>query len=151
MATHTLILLRHGKSDWSANVEDFERPLNKRGEDSVPKMGKRLKKHGPVPDLIIASPAERAWRTAVLMAQALGLKESGVIADDRIYGNNLSELKAVIDSRCSGSRCAMIVGHNPALDELLSHLSSTPPPRNEPWRCWITATGPSAAPPAARY
>ncbi|MEX2525751.1 MAG: histidine phosphatase family protein [Gammaproteobacteria bacterium] len=135
---HTLILLRHGKSDWSAEVDDFHRPLNKRGEKSVPKVGKWLKDHGPLPDRIISSPAERAWRTARLMARALGLEESEIIREQRVYESGLEDLVAVIDSYCGDTDCLMIVGHNPGLDELLMHLSATPPPRNETGKLMTT-------------
>ena len=36
-----LILIRHAKSDWSNPLlDDFERPLNKRGEKNAPFMAK---------------------------------------------------------------------------------------------------------------
>ena len=35
-----LILMRHAKSDWSASGDDHSRPLNARGMDSAPAMGR---------------------------------------------------------------------------------------------------------------
>jgi phosphohistidine phosphatase len=34
----TLFLVRHAKSDWPANVSDFDRPLSERGHRDAPKM-----------------------------------------------------------------------------------------------------------------
>lgn len=139
VSKHTLILLRHGKSDWSAGTEDFDRPLNRRGEEAVPRMGHWLRNHGSLPDRIISSPAQRTWRTACLMARALGLEEADLIRDDRIYEGGLADLKEVIDDSCDDRRCVMVVGHNPGLDDLLRHLSAAPPPRNETGKLMTTA------------
>ena len=41
-----LFLIRHSKSSWSdLSLEDFERPLNKRGKKDAPFMGNILKKN----------------------------------------------------------------------------------------------------------
>ena len=41
----TIYLVRHAKSSWKyPNLDDFERPLNKRGRKSAPFMGTILKK-----------------------------------------------------------------------------------------------------------
>lgn len=139
MNGHYLILLRHGKSDWSAGEPDFDRPLNKRGRKAVPKMGRWLKQHGPVPERIISSPARRALDSAELMAEALGLKRSAVVRDRRIYDAGLSGLRQVLDSDCKEADCVMLVGHNPGLDELLNHLAAEPPPRNGAGKLMTTA------------
>ena len=34
-----LLLLRHGKSDWSEQVEDFKRPLKDRGKRGAQRIG----------------------------------------------------------------------------------------------------------------
>ena len=39
----TLFLVRHAKSDWPANVSDFDRPLSERGHRDAPKMAEFLK------------------------------------------------------------------------------------------------------------
>ncbi len=60
-----LHLIRHAKSDWSNPIlDDFDRPLNKRGKKNAPFMGKILRDKGVNPDLIISSPAYRARETA---------------------------------------------------------------------------------------
>jgi phosphohistidine phosphatase len=60
-----LYLVRHAKSSWSdVSLHDRERPLNRRGRKSAPDMGRRLKEQGHRPDLIISSPARRAFSTA---------------------------------------------------------------------------------------
>ena len=39
----TLILVRHAKSDWPENTDDFDRPLAERGLEDAVKMSKFLK------------------------------------------------------------------------------------------------------------
>ena len=41
-----LMLLRHAKSDWSANLPDKERQLNPRGRRAAPCMGKYMAESG---------------------------------------------------------------------------------------------------------
>lgn len=68
-----LTLVRHAKSSWKdPSLDDFDRPLNQRGERDAPVMGRRLKARGARPSLILTSPAKRAKRTARLIAEAIG-------------------------------------------------------------------------------
>ncbi|MGB5457997.1 MAG: histidine phosphatase family protein, partial [Gammaproteobacteria bacterium] len=41
--SRTLILLRHGKSDWNTDDDDFDRPLKKRGKNASAMVGEWLK------------------------------------------------------------------------------------------------------------
>ena len=67
-----LYLIRHAKSSWKdSSLDDFERPLNKRGRRDAPFMGKRLYRHHVRPDLVISSPAKRAISTSQLIAKEI--------------------------------------------------------------------------------
>ena len=69
----TIILVRHAKSSWKdPGLDDFDRPLNKRGKRNAPFMGGKLKKRDILPDLVLSSPAKRAKKTAIAVAKALG-------------------------------------------------------------------------------
>ena len=50
-----LILIRHAKSDWSGNVNDLQRGLNKRGYNSCKVISEELKKRIDKPDLFLIS------------------------------------------------------------------------------------------------
>ena len=57
----TIILVRHAKSSWKdPSLDDFDRPLNKRGKRNAPFMGNKLKERKIMPDLVLSSPAKRA-------------------------------------------------------------------------------------------
>ncbi|WP_424522101.1 SixA phosphatase family protein, partial [Rubrivirga sp.] len=54
----TIILLRHGKSDWEADYDgDHQRPLAKRGQKGARKMGRFLTTARSVPDRALTSSA----------------------------------------------------------------------------------------------
>ena len=77
-----LSLVRHAKSSWKdPDLSDFDRPLNKRGERDAPRMGRRFASVEPPPDLLLASPARRAARTAQVIAEARVLPARLRVAD----------------------------------------------------------------------
>ncbi len=61
----TLLLIRHAKSSWkNETLPDRERPLNTRGKNDAPLMGKILFEKNIIPDLVLSSSAKRAKKTA---------------------------------------------------------------------------------------
>jgi phosphohistidine phosphatase len=118
----TLLLLRHGKSDWSdPSLSDMERPLAPRGMKDAPRMGKVLKRAGLLPDVIVSSPARRAFDTAVLAADACGFPHA-VQIDPNLYPGSATAVAGVIRRASGEAGTLMIVGHNPALEESISPL-----------------------------
>jgi phosphohistidine phosphatase len=119
----TLLILRHAKSSWKKpDLPDHDRPLNKRGKNEAPKVGQYLKENDLVPDLILCSTARRAMETAQAVADACGF-EGTVDAHKDLY---LSEPSIYLDIlRClpDEARRVMVVGHNPAVEELLTMLT----------------------------
>lgn len=123
----TLTLLRHAKSNWDdPSLEDFDRPLGRRGRDAAPRMGAALAARGLKPDLIICSSAVRARQTLELVLDAFGSPAPHVVYDDAVYmalpGVLLARLQA--HARTDGAGNVMIVGHNPGLEELALLLAS---------------------------
>ena len=67
MNNRSIIIFRHGKSDWDANYDkDHNRPLSKKGINASKKMGLYLTDIKQVPDIVISSSATRAKSTATL-------------------------------------------------------------------------------------
>ena len=64
-----LLLMRHAKSDWgNLALDDFERPLNKRGRKAAAKMAQWLSLNAPPIEAIVSSPAKRARQTTEIIA-----------------------------------------------------------------------------------
>ena len=78
----TLYVVRHAKSSWKyPNLDDFERPLNKRGRMNAPFMGKKIQERNIMPGLILSSPAKRARKTAMEIATLI----NGYRAEKGLY------------------------------------------------------------------
>ena len=112
--TLKLLICRHAKSSWQdAGLNDFDRPLNKRGERDAPEMGRRLALQGVRPELIMTSPAVRALSTALHYARELGLPPERIRPDPAQYAASVPELLGSIRAADSGVGTLMLVGHNP--------------------------------------
>ena len=118
-----LTLLRHAKSCWDNDLPDFERPLNKRGLQSAPKMAERLKARKCRPDLALVSPARRALETARIVLPALGLEEDEIRLEERIYDGACGLLLDLVRETDSHFKHLLLVGHNPGFTELWNILA----------------------------
>ena len=116
----TLYLLRHAKSDWTADFgTDFERPLNKRGRRAAGAVGRFLAGAGWVPDLVLSSSAVRTRDTIERAADAGGW-ETDVELLDELYTGNPKHVLAVLQGQRRKLRSVMIVGHETAMSETMS-------------------------------
>ncbi|MGD8779994.1 MAG: histidine phosphatase family protein [Ignavibacteria bacterium] len=120
----TLYLTRHAKSSWKdQSLDDFDRPLNKRGKRDAPFMGQLLKKKNILPDVLISSPAVRAYTTARTIASEIGYPPENILADKNIYEASSSELLDIINSIEDENQSAMMFGHNPGFTTLCHYLT----------------------------
>lgn len=122
-----LLILRHGKSDWSVDTDDYHRPLKKRGKKGTQKIANWVDDQALIPDRVVSSPATRAVDTARLLMEALGMEASDIHTDERVYEASLEELLEVLGDCPAEAKRVLIVGHNPGLEDLLLHLVPTPP------------------------
>lgn len=118
----TLLVLRHAKSSWSnAHLADHDRPLNSRGKEDAPRMGRLLEREGLVPDLIISSSAERALRTAEFAAIAAGY-DAEIEVTRQLYHAEPEEYSEVLNGVKDSHDRVMVVGHNPGIEDLVEQL-----------------------------
>ena len=121
--TRELMLLRHGKSDWSVFAGDYDRPLTKRGKRGSKIVGCWLQKHDGVPDHIVTSPAKRARTTARRVAKHMGFSVDSIVKDQRMYGAGVSDMLAVLRDCPAEANRVLLVGHNPGLEDMVDYLS----------------------------
>ena len=113
-----LIIIRHAKSDWEdTSLDDFDRPLNKRGIKDAPLMGKILKGKGLYPDAIISSPALRAKTTAELIAKEIHYTKN-ITPNQYIYEAYVNMLLEIVNSLYDTDETVFLVGHNPGVSAL---------------------------------
>ena len=117
-----LWLLRHGKAERTLTMEDFDRPLKKRGKRAVEGIGEGLHQQHLFPDWIVSSPAKRAIATANIVHKAIAMKGLVVTQDKRLYQEGFERLKAVLAECPSDAGQVLLVGHNPELEDLLIYL-----------------------------
>ena len=116
----TIILFRHGKSDWNAHFEvDHDRPINKRGINAAKKMGKHLSDTKEIPELLISSTALRARETIELAAQS-GNWNSECIFEPRIYGGSPNVLIKIIKNINEKFNSVCLIGHEPNFSSFIS-------------------------------
>lgn len=119
----TLYLLRHAKSSWKdSGLQDFDRPLGGRGREAAPLVGRFIRKKKLKIDLMISSPAARARQTAALVKESAGLTAE-LLFDERIYEADAARLLEVVTQAAESADSLMLVGHNPGMEELLTHLT----------------------------
>lgn len=122
MSEHTLILLRHGKSDWSGDDADLARPLADRGRRQAQEAGRWLAANIDRIDLAVVSPATRARATWDLVSAELEAPPQTRI-DDRVYTTSASALLGVVQELPDDVDTVVIVGHNPGIENLVSLLT----------------------------
>ena len=123
----TLYLLRHAKSSWNfVELTDQERPLNERGRDDAPRVGKALAERDIRLDLVVASPAVRALTTAVLVARELDYPHDKIVIEPGIYQAEVDELVAIIRALPDVADSVLLTGHNPTITDTVNELSPTP-------------------------
>ena len=123
----TVTLFRHAKSGQKENpdIVDFDRPLAKRGVKAAPLMGKVLRIAKIEPDLILCSPSKRTRETLSLAAPRAWACEPEVRFDERLYHASAQTLFRLLRELPGDTAHAMILGHNPGLQELA--IALTPP------------------------
>jgi len=116
-----LYMLRHAKSCWDdPSVDDFDRPLNKRGKKAAKLMAAHLRHEQLRPAVVLCSAARRTTETLDLQGDAL--EGVSVSIEREIYeaakGKLLARLRRLDDHLGS----AMLIGHNPGLARLAEAL-----------------------------
>lgn len=118
-----LLIIRHAKSDWgNAGLSDFDRPLNKRGRANAPEMAQRLVAQGIRPDLMVSSPALRAFTTATFFAEAWKISVDDIQKEPNIYEASSRTLLSIINSLPNQYAQIALFGHNPGLTDLVNYL-----------------------------
>jgi phosphohistidine phosphatase len=82
-----------------------------------------LKARALAPDQLLSSPARRAFKTAKLIASAIGFPVDGIRIDPRIYLANTGVLLHLIQQFPDRSNQVVMFGHNPGFTDLVNVLT----------------------------
>jgi phosphohistidine phosphatase len=119
-----LTLIRHANAEWkNASIEDFERPLNKRGLGEAESIGKILLENELVPDLLMTSTAKRTQQTAEILARLLSMPARRVKTAEQLYLARAEVILTLAQSTGPKVHHLAVVGHNPGISELARALA----------------------------
>ena len=120
-----LLVVRHASAENKAPGQtDFERTLNPEGIRDAVRLGKLLSSRGAHPEVIFASSAVRARHTAILIAEHTGLEPHDMQCLEALYTASAQSIIALLASLDDAAVSAMVVGHNPAMSQLIARLTS---------------------------
>src|SRR4051812_26165531 len=91
----TLVAVRHAKADRPPGLDDFERPLLRRGRDDAAVAGEWLRATVGRPGLVVSSPARRAAETAEALIAAYDDRPA-LVYEERVYAASLGDLLLVV-------------------------------------------------------
>ena len=119
----TLHLLRHAKSSWDeSGLSDRDRGLNSRGLRDAPRMGQVLATEC-APMTVHVSPARRAQLTLEgLCAGWPALARYPHRTVESLYTFSSADLAAFLRSCEDDCESLFLIGHNPALTDLVNEL-----------------------------
>lgn len=120
----TVYFVRHAKSSWdSPNLRDIDRQLNESGLKTAEKMASFISDLDIRPDVIISSPAKRAYSTAVFFAKSFGIETADIKIAEEIYEALMSDILQLINGLPQEIDTVMLFGHNPTFTNLANYFS----------------------------
>lgn len=118
-----LLLLRHAKSDWTRDADDFDRPLNPRGRRDAASLARWTREQTLKPDVILCSPARRAAQTAEALCAEIGFPVTSIQWNEDLYLAPVHVLLDALADLPTEAHRVMLIGHNPGLEDLLLYLA----------------------------
>lgn len=119
-----LYIVRHGAAQSSGKAgSDFARRLTPQGAERVLRTALWLREQPDttVPQRIVSSLAPRALETAAIFAESFGLADTALSKVRELYSGSPNDyLRILVKSLPDSVSCAMVVGHNPAVSELMA-------------------------------
>jgi phosphohistidine phosphatase len=128
VGTLRLTLLRHGHAEpLLEGADDFVRELTKRGREDATLMGQRLAEAHLVPELILASSAQRTQTTVQLLAAAASMPPGTIRYLDELYNASAHHIWDIAVAHVGKHAHVLVCGHNPGISRLASRVSAGTP------------------------
>jgi len=119
-----LSIMRHGKSSWDhLGIDDIDRPLLQKGKNRTQRICKYMLDKKLIPDCVMSSPALRAIETANIVIDELKLSLHSQLCK-KFYPGRVNGIIDEIAEVTKSFNHLLILGHNPALTELVNELTS---------------------------
>lgn len=115
-----IILVRHAKSDWPEETEDFDRPLADKGLEDAMNMSRFLKEHHVSIDYLVSSPAVRALNTCKIFNQTYQLNFN---TDEKLYNPSERNFESVIYDLDNSHNSVAFFSHNNGISNFANSIS----------------------------
>lgn len=119
-----LILFRHGEAQHPAGMNDRERVLTGAGRAQVRLAAGYLRHAGLMPDFAAVSPATRTRETWGELSAVFD-RDVPVLSEQRLYNAGAETVIDVIRDTDDDAEAAMVVGHNPGLQDVALFLAGS--------------------------
>ena len=116
----TLILVRHAKSDWPEDTDDFDRPLADRGLHDAEKMSSYLKQNNVEIEKFVSSPALRALSTCNIFNKSYQIE---VETNRKLYNANENNFESVIYDLNDNVNSVAMFSHNNGISNFANMIS----------------------------
>ena len=117
-----LLLIRHAKSSWKfPDLDDHERPLNKRGQRDILTIARHLSDKDEMLDVIYSSTATRALELANQISEFTNVS---LVPDLSFYTFSADDLFEILRNLPDAALNVAVVAHNPAVLQVVNRLSS---------------------------
>ncbi|MGZ4723719.1 MAG: SixA phosphatase family protein [Ilumatobacteraceae bacterium] len=121
-----IVVIRHAKSSWDdPSMVDHDRPLSKRGRDALSRLGDHIEGLKLRPDLVMCSSSRRTRETLDGIRTSLGRKVR-VEFDSALYGASVEQLVTKLRGLDDQIMNVFLIGHNPAVTDLVDLLAVAP-------------------------
>jgi phosphohistidine phosphatase len=117
-----VMLVRHVKSAWNdASIADHDRPLSPRGAKALPRLQDHLAQAAPPPELVLCSTSRRTVDTLAGIRAAVP-QHARVETEQAVYDASADTLLGRLQLIDGDIGCALVIGHNPAVQDLALFL-----------------------------
>lgn len=119
-----LLLVRHAKSSWSfPQLDDIDRPLNKRGLRDAPRMASFARAQGIIVDYIGSSPANRAYSTAEYFFKEFKSENKAFEKFQDLYFGSENDWLFIIQNTDEEVQLPAFFSHNPTITYFANQFS----------------------------
>ena len=118
-----LVIIRHAKATPYSYEDDFNRKLKSSGKEDAFVLSTELKRMGVSPDLIISSPAKRAFSTAKVYAKTYDYAKNRIQKEEDLYdGLTTQDFIDLLRILPDSLNTVFVFGHNPTVHYLTNNL-----------------------------
>ena len=123
-----LLLVRHATSAWDdPSLAEPARPLAPRGRKAVRRLHEDLEQAAPAPEIVLCSSSRRTIESLDGFRSAIP-PHTRVEIDETIYEAHADTLLRGLQRLDDEIRCAMMIGHNPGMQDLTVRLAGSGDP-----------------------